>query len=128
MERIVALLQQRDLAPPDPIPDAYLVAVGARAQSDAHRLAEAVRDEAPDARIVVDAGAGSFRSKMKRADRSGARIALVFGDREVEAGMVGVKYLREPREQSTVEISTLGPFLRGRATVRPDRAAALDEV
>ncbi len=49
--------------------------------------------------IVVNAGGGSFKSQMKKADASGARFALIIGDDEAAAGRVGLKPLRSAGDQ-----------------------------
>ena len=113
LERIVALLDQQALAPSPPCPDAYLVAVGCEAQREAHRLAETLRNHVDSLSLTVDAAEGSFRTKLKRADRSGARYALILGDEEVRDARVGVKALREAGEQSSMRQSALAEFLRG---------------
>ncbi len=113
LERIVALLEQQSLAPPPPCPDAYLVAVGGEAQREAHRLAETLRDRVDSLSLTVDAAGGSFRTKLKRADRSGARYALILGDAEVRDARVGVKALRDESEQRSMRQSALAEFLRG---------------
>ena len=109
IERLVELLAgQGDLPPP--APDAYLVAVGERAQSQAALIGERLRDLAPAARVVVNAGGGSFKAQFKRADKSGARYALVVGDAELDAGVLGVKPLRgegEQRELPLAEVADL---------------------
>ena len=71
LERIVSLLEQQALAPPTPRPDAYLVAVGIEARREAHRLAETLRDGMESLSLTVDADGGSFKTKLRRADRSG---------------------------------------------------------
>ena len=113
LERIVALLEQQSLAPPPPCPDAYLVAVGKEAEREAHRLAEMLRDHVDSLSLAVDAAGGSFRTKLKRADRSGARYALILGDAEVRDSRVGVKALRDESEQQSMQQNALVDFLRG---------------
>jgi histidyl-tRNA synthetase len=49
--------------------------------------------------LVVHAGGGSFKSQMRKADKSGARLAIILGETELAAGTVAVKYLREQRDQ-----------------------------
>jgi histidyl-tRNA synthetase len=56
-------------------------------------------------------GGGSFKSQFKRADKSGARVALILGEEEAANGTIGVKYLREEREQETVRQDELQAFL-----------------
>ena len=113
LERIVALLEHQALAPSAAPPDAYLVAVGNEAQREAHRLAEALRDGIESLSLTVDAADGSFKSKLRRADRSGARYALILGDEEVRDARVGVKALRSHGDQMSMRQSALTEFLRG---------------
>ncbi len=73
----------------------YVVAVGSEAQRVALVTTERVREEQPRLRIVQHTGGGSFKSQMKKADKSGARVALIWGEDEVAAQAVTVKSLRE---------------------------------
>jgi len=98
-ERLVAMLIDQQLAPPAPGCDVYLVMRGDDSVARALQLAESLRDAMPRLQLVVHAGAGSFKSQMRKADKSGARIALILGEAEMAAGTVAVKYLREQREQ-----------------------------
>ena len=107
LERLVALLEAQSIEPPVTAPHAYLAASGAQASILAHAVAERLRDAVPDVRLVVDAAPGSFKAKLKRADRSGARIALVLGDEEADSGRIAVKDLRARGPQSTVSIDEL---------------------
>jgi len=74
-------------------------------------LAEQLRDALPQLRLENHCGGGSFKSQFKRADKSGARVALILGEEEVANGTIGVKYLREEREQETVRQDELQAFL-----------------
>jgi histidyl-tRNA synthetase len=95
MERLVLLLREKDaLAAANTGADVYVVAVGDDAQRAALSAVEAIRDRRPQLRIVQHAGGGSFKSQMKRADRSGARVALIWGEDEVAAATVTLKPLR----------------------------------
>ena len=76
---------------------------GENSVARAQQLAESMRDAMPRLNLVVHAGAGSFKSQMRKADKSGARIAIILGESELAAGTVAVKYLREQRDQ--VEIA-----------------------
>ena len=97
MERLVALVT--DNAPPASMPDAYLVPVGAAAETEAPGLAESLRDAVPGLRLVMHCGGGSLKSAMKKADRSGAALALILGEQELGASTLSVKPLRENGEQ-----------------------------
>lgn len=94
MERVVALLQQAESVPAARVPDIYLVASGARAEGAALRLAEQLRDALPGCSVLLNLGGGNFKTQFRRADRSGARLALILGDEELERGVVAVKPLR----------------------------------
>ncbi|MCF7991250.1 MAG: histidine--tRNA ligase [Thiohalocapsa sp.] len=88
-------------------PDAYLVAVGERAQQQALLLAERLRERMPGLRLLCHCGGGSFKSQFKKADRSGARWALVLGDDELDNGSIGLKPLREAGAQRAVTLDAL---------------------
>lgn len=102
-ERLVAMLVDQQLVPPEPGCDLYLAMRGDNSVARAQQLAEAIRDQLPRLQLVVHAGGGSFKSQMRKADRSGARLAIILGEAEMAAGTVAVKYLREQRDQ--VEIT-----------------------
>jgi histidyl-tRNA synthetase len=115
LERLVSLMEARfqageATADPNAL-DAYLVAVGAAAQGAAPALGERLRDATPGLRLQCHCGGGSFKSQFKKADRSGARYALVLGEGELERGVLGVKPLREEGEQRDLTYDELGPFL-----------------
>ena len=107
LERLVALLEVQSVEVPVARPHAYLAAAGERASIIAHGVAERLRDAVPAIRLVVDAADGSFRAKLRRADRSGARIALVLGDKEAQEGRIAVKDLEAGGSQSTIAIDEL---------------------
>jgi histidyl-tRNA synthetase len=115
LERLVSLMEARleageVTADPNAL-DAYLVAVGSAAQGAAPALGERLRDTTPGLRLQCHCGGGSFKSQFKKADRSGARYALVLGEGELERGVLGVKPLREEGEQRDLTYDELGPFL-----------------
>ena len=107
LERLVALLGVQSVELPICGPHAYLATSGERASILAHETAERLRDAVPGLRLVVDAEPGSFRTKLRRADRSGARIALLLGEEEARDGRIVVKNLRAQEPQSTVTIDAL---------------------
>ena len=90
--------------------DVYVVSHGNGARGTALRLAESIRDGLLGKKIVVHCGDGKFKSQMKKADASGADLALVLGEDEVAAGTVGIKSLREGGEQSTISQDTLAKY------------------
>ncbi|MFQ5633902.1 MAG: histidine--tRNA ligase [Gammaproteobacteria bacterium] len=94
-------------------PDVYVVAVGASLTEPVFALTEQLRDSNPALRIEINCDGGSFRSQMKRADRSGARIAVIIGESELAAESAGIKPLRAEAAQVTVKWAELGDALRG---------------
>ena len=116
MERLVLLLaEQAGVLEATADADVYVVAVGNDAELMALVSTERVREENPQWRIMQHVGGGSFKSQMKKADRSGARVALIWGENEVAAHAVTIKSLRdgngERREQSTVPLTELDSTL-----------------
>ena len=87
--------------------------MGEEAQRAAHRVAETLRDHIDSLSLAVDAAEGSFKAKLRRADRSGARYALILGDEEVRESRIGVKALRETSAQVSMRQSALPEFLNG---------------
>jgi histidyl-tRNA synthetase len=86
MERLVLMLEQGGNLPAPRAPDVFAVVIGAAAQRAAFAALGPLRDALPERSIVQQLGGGSFRSQMKKADRSGAALALLWGDDEVAAG------------------------------------------
>lgn len=114
VERLVALLEDGGLAPSAPSPDVYLVLAGDAAEREGLVLSEELRDAITGLRVVTHCGGGSFKSQFKRADRLGARLAVVMGEDEIARGEVAVKDLHGGGEQSTVTRDDLPKVLRER--------------
>lgn len=112
LERLIALCEVLDCVPALEHPHVYVVLSGACALKPGFALAESLRDELPDVRIELNCGGGSFKSQFKRADKSGARFAVVLGDEELSQGVVGIKPLRGDGEQQTVPVADLAASLR----------------
>jgi histidyl-tRNA synthetase len=97
-------------APPDDA-DVYIVAAGDGAMQQALALAEELRDEIAGVRIDVNLGGGSFKSQMKRADKSKAEYALILGETEIAEQRVGLKPLRNDEDQISVARNELAVTL-----------------
>jgi histidyl-tRNA synthetase len=104
IERMIVLLAAAGVTAAN-APLAYIVHDGAAAAPLARRVAEQLRDAGMT--IVVNAGGGSFKSQMKRADASGARVALIIGDEEAATRAVAVKPLRVAGDQVAVPADEL---------------------
>lgn len=113
LERLVLLLQAAEVVPDglDQQTDIYLVAVG-DVQSEAIKFAERIRDELPFVRLMVNCGGGNFKTQLKRADKSGADIALILGEDEVKSGKVSIKFLRDELEQQSLSFDEAITYLQ----------------
>jgi histidyl-tRNA synthetase len=109
MERLVELV--RDNAPVEPAPHAYIVPLGDAAEARALALAEQLRDQVAGLHVLTHCGGGSLKGAMKKADKSGAAVALIIGEQELAAGQVLVKPLRSGDEQLPLEQSALNERL-----------------
>jgi histidyl-tRNA synthetase len=107
LERLIALLEQQQVSIPASYPHLYIVTVGEQAERHGLLLSEQLREALPSLRVMTHCGGGSFKSQFKKADRSGARFALVLGDEEVAKRQAGIKPLREQIEQQTVGFAEL---------------------
>ncbi|HNV87849.1 MAG TPA: histidine--tRNA ligase [Methylotenera sp.] len=96
LERVILLMQEYGATATDS-PDMYLVNVGELAEKQAFSAAEALRSAGFS--VVLHAGGGSFKSQMKKADRSGARYAAILGDDEAAANEISLKPLLQAGEQ-----------------------------
>ena len=107
IERVVALLLQAGSVPAARGPDIYLVASGDRAERAALRLAEQLRDALPGRGVLLNLGGGNFKTQFRRADRSGAQLALILGDEELDRGVAAVKPLRHEGGQIDCPLAQL---------------------
>ncbi len=110
LERLISLMQDQGGTSDRPL-DAYLVMLGDAARNRGALLAEELRDALPGLRLMSHCGGGSFKSQFKKADRSGARYALVLGDGELERGVVGLKPLRDDGDQRDLVLDNLASDL-----------------
>ena len=112
MERILALLDNRqDLGGSQSV-DAYMILVGESAQRAGIILAEQIRDGVPGLKLQMHCGASSFKSQFKKADKSGARYALILAEDEVSNDTISIKFLRTDEEQRTVSSAQLIELLQ----------------
>ncbi|WP_024850744.1 histidine--tRNA ligase [Hydrogenovibrio kuenenii] len=102
LERLMSLLMDKNLVADVAEADIFMVLVGDAASRPGMVIAEQLRESLPDVKVVMNCGGGSFKSQFKKADKSGARIALIMAEDEVNNQQVGVKFLREERDQVTL--------------------------
>jgi histidyl-tRNA synthetase len=113
VERVVELIGQAGTAPGARAPAVYVIADGARATVLALQLAEQLRDALPGQGVHMHLGAGNFKAQFRRADRSGACLAVIMGDAELGRGVVAVKPLRRDAGQSEIPLAELPQRVRG---------------
>src|SRR4051812_11703033 len=101
VERVVELVRQAGQAPAARAPDVFVMAQGDAAQRTALALAESLRDAFPARSIVVHCGSAKFKTQFRRADESGAQLALIVGDDELARGVVALKPLRGAESTQT---------------------------
>ena len=110
MERILSLLESQQPQQIETI-DVYMVLLGESSEIKGLQLAESIREQVPSLKLIAHCGGGSIKSQMKKADKSGAEIAIILAEAELESQQVTVKYLREKKEQVTVSFENLNEFV-----------------
>jgi len=113
IERFVALYEACGGEAPADDADVYIVAVGDNTLEQAFVIAEQLRDEVAGIKVELNLGGGSFKSQLKRADKSNAAFALILGEQEIAERRVGLKPLRSTEDQSSVAFDELPATLAG---------------
>lgn len=113
LERLVLLVQEvnKNITVPSAV-DIYVVFSGEGTTLAAFRIAEKIRTELPHLRVMTHCSGGKFQKQFKRADKVGARFALVIGESEVQADQVVVKDLSGAAEQQTIFAVELIDYLK----------------
>lgn len=113
LERLVLLVQEvnKNITLPSAV-DIYLVFAGEGATVSAFQLAEKLRSELPHLRVMTHCSGGNFKKQFKRADKSGAKFALVIGESEVQNAQVVVKDLLGGVEQQTMAMADVVAYLK----------------
>ena len=119
VERVVELMHQAGSVASTTPPELYIVASGARAEREAPRIAEVLRDALPGRGVLLNHGGGNFKTQFRRADRSGARLAVILGDAELERGVAAVKPLRREAGQSECPLEGLGGHVAALLAAEP---------
>ena len=103
MERMVLLVQavNPEFTADTSVADVYLASFGENSQQAALLVAEKVRDELPMLRLMTNHGGGNFKKQLARADKQGAKIALILGEDEIQNNQIAIKDLRTG-EQETI--------------------------
>lgn len=115
LDRLQLLLEEKNIPIPNQHPHAYFVLLGERAELSGLKIAEQIRSKHPTLRLLVNGGSGSFKSQLKRADKSHASYALILGEGELEAGQITIKpllqELQKNFQQTTIPQNELDDFI-----------------
>jgi histidyl-tRNA synthetase len=98
---------------PSTVAEVYVVLAGELAERRGLALVERWRDALPGVRIAAHLGGGSFKSQLKRADRSGAAVAVILGDGEAEREVAAIKPLRADLPQRDCPWNEVPEGIRG---------------
>ncbi|MCK5668023.1 MAG: ATP phosphoribosyltransferase regulatory subunit, partial [Gammaproteobacteria bacterium] len=112
MERLMALIETNgsDITA-QPLHAYFILSNEDGVTAAGMKLAENLRDQLPQLRLMTHCGGGSFKNQFKRADKSGALFALILGSDEVKNQTVGFKSLRDKSEQETVSWANIVEIL-----------------
>jgi histidyl-tRNA synthetase len=110
IERILSLMNKADVVNTNFAPDVYVVHQGSAATEFAWKVAEFLRDKG--FKVVLHSGGGKFKSQMKKADASGARVAAIIGEDEAAAEQVSIKSLRTDLTQVKIDLTEIIAFLK----------------
>jgi histidyl-tRNA synthetase len=113
LERIVLMLQTLGLDENlESVVDIYVTVMDESVELYAKQVSEQLRDALPQIKVMNHCGGGNFKKQMKRADQSGASVALIIGQDEMASQAVAVKYLREQQPQETISVKELTHFIQ----------------
>lgn len=101
LDRLVEIIDSVEVGDKIQNPDIYFIIADDQSISTGFKLAETIRDQLP-IRVVMHCGGGSFKSQFKKADKSGAQLALILGETEIENETIGIKPLRHDNPQTNI--------------------------
>lgn len=111
VERLLALMESDETIDNQNQLDIYIVLQGEESTRTGLKLAEMIRDKISGISIQTDCSGGSFKSQLKKADKSNAGLALILGENEINQNAVTVKYLRDKRQQELVSMVDIEEFI-----------------
>ena len=113
LERLVLMLQTFELDKNvESVVDIYVTAMDESVEFYARKVSELLRDALPQIKVMNHCGGGNFKKQMKRADQSGASVALIIGLDEMVSQQVAVKHLRKKQPQETISVDELTYFIK----------------
>jgi histidyl-tRNA synthetase len=121
-ERVILMMEKLGIAAPRQHPDVYLVLAGEAAGRAGVALAERLRNEVAGLKLQINLGGGNFKTQFKRADKSGAGLALILGDEEIARGVAAIKPLRSEDGQQECALPALSERIAGLLGLKLRRA------
>jgi histidyl-tRNA synthetase len=115
VERVVELMRADGWNEPARVPDVLVIGVGDAARRKSFAIAESLRDRLPRLRVLLAQPQASLKTQLKRADRSGARYALIIGEDELASDKVSLKALRAEAPQRSLSLDETVETLRREA-------------
>jgi histidyl-tRNA synthetase len=112
VERVVELLRADGWNRPEPVPDVYLVSVGEAARRKSFATAERLRERIAGLCVSIGQPSSGFKAQMRRADKSGARFAVIIGEDELASDKVSIKALRRDSAQRLLTVDEVVEYLR----------------
>lgn len=112
IERLLALMTELNTKQNNDCLNVYIMSPGESGSSYGLQLAEKLRSLYPLIKVQTHCGGGSFKSQLKKADKSGAKYAFILGESEINNNKVTVKYLRDKKEQQTVTIDEIAGLIQ----------------
>lgn len=117
LERIILLVQQLKTQLANETPHIYFITDNEAALTFAFQIATRLRNHFPGLRLIVHCGGGSLKSQFKKADKSGAALALIVGEQELASRSVAIKFLREDTPQVLVPEDELSKYIKDKISV-----------
>lgn len=117
LDRVVLLVQQVNKNLATNSPHIYFITDNEQAFHRSLKLADKLRDSIPQLRVLLNCGGGSFKNQFKKADKSGAMLALIIGEEELKTDSITVKFLREDVSQMTIKNDGLVEFIQRKAII-----------
>ena len=113
VERMILLLQEMQQEPAGlgQQADVYLAHMGDAASLRTMQLAEQLRSDIPNLRLLWHCGGGSLKNQMKKADRSGAKVALIMGEDELAQGQIQIKPLQGQGVQQSISLDQVSAYV-----------------
>lgn len=112
MERLILLESQQINLTEETTADIFIINTDIQSYTTAIKIADELRVHFPAERVMVNCGGGSFKNQFKRADKSGAKIALILGEDEIKNQSVSIKFLREEHAQVSLKEDELITFCK----------------